>query len=135
MATSESFNTVKRVRKSFAKISSPIETPNLVDIQNKSFDQFLQAQVPVDKREPNGLQGVFKSIFPIHDFNNTCSLEFEGYSVEKPKYDVDECRLRGMTYAAPIKITVRLVVWEIDEQTKARSIRDVKEQEVYMGEV
>ncbi len=135
MATSESFNTVKRVRKSFAKISSPIETPNLVDIQKKSFDQFLQAAVLVEKREATGLQGVFKSIFPIHDFNNTCSLEFEGYSVEKPKYDVDECRLRGMTYAAPIKITVRLVVWEMDEQTKSKTIRDVKEQEVYMGEV
>jgi DNA-directed RNA polymerase subunit beta len=135
MATPESFNTVKRVRKSFAKIASPIETPNLVDIQKKSFDQFLQADLAADKREATGLQGVFKSIFPISDFNNTCSLEFENYSVEKPKYDVDECRLRGMTYAAPIKITVRLVVWEMDDQTKTKSIRDVKEQEVYMGEV
>ncbi len=135
MATSETFNTVKRVRKSFAKITSPIETPNLVDIQKKSFEQFLQATVGAEKRDPTGLQGVFNSIFPIHDFNNTCSLEFEGYAVEKPKYDVDECRLRGMTYAAPIKITVRLVVWEMDEQTKSKTIRDVKEQEVYMGEV
>jgi DNA-directed RNA polymerase subunit beta len=135
MSVRENFNTVKRVRKSFAKITSPIETPNLVDIQRKSFELFLQSTVPADKREPTGLQGVFKSVFPISDFNNTCSLEFENYSVEKPKYDVDECRLRGMTYAAPIKITVRLLVWEIDDQTKTRSIRDVKEQEVYMGEV
>jgi DNA-directed RNA polymerase subunit beta len=135
MSIRESFNTVKRVRKSFAKASSPIETPNLVDIQRKSFDLFLQGNVPADKRETIGLQGVFKSVFPISDFNNTCSLEFESYSVEKPKYDVDECRLRGMTYAAPIKITVRLLVWEVDEATKTRSIRDVKEQEVYMGEV
>ena len=135
MSIKESFNTVKRVRKSFAKIASPIETPNLVDIQRKSFDLFLQAGVPADKREAIGLQGVFKSVFPISDFNNTCSLEFENYTVEKPKYDVDECRLRGMTFAAPIKITVRLLVWEIDDQTKSRSIRDVKEQEVYMGEV
>jgi len=135
MSTRESFNTVKRVRKSFAKISSPIETPNLVDIQRKSFELFLQAGVTADKREPFGLQGVFKSVFPVTDFNNTCSLEFESYTVEKPKYDVDECRLRGMTYAAPIKITVRLLVWEIDDQSKTRSIRDVKEQEVYMGEI
>jgi DNA-directed RNA polymerase subunit beta len=135
MSVRENFNTVKRVRKSFAKITSPIETPNLVDIQRKSFELFLQSTVPADKREPTGLQGVFKSVFPITDFNNTCSLEFENYSVEKPKYDVDECRLRGMTYAAPIKITVRLLVWEIDDQTKTRSIRDVKEQEVYMGEI
>lgn len=135
MATTETFNTVKRVRKSFAKITSPIETPNLVDIQKKSFEQFLQANVAPEDREPIGLQGVFKSIFPVSDFNNTCSLEFESYSVEKPKYDVDECRLRGMTFAAPIKITVRLVVWEMDDQTKTKSIRDVKEQEVYMGEV
>jgi len=135
MAITENFNTVKRVRKSFAKITSPIETPNLVDIQKKSFEQFLQANVTPENREAIGLQGVFKSIFPVSDFNNTCSLEFESYSVEKPKYDVDECRLRGMTFAAPIKITVRLVVWEMDDQTKTKSIRDVKEQEVYMGEV
>lgn len=135
MATTETFNTVKRVRKSFAHITSPIATPNLVDIQKKSFEQFLQANIAPEDREPIGLQGVFKSIFPVSDFNNTCSLEFESYSVEKPKYDVDECRLRGMTFAAPIKITVRLVVWEMDDQTKTKSIRDVKEQEVYMGEV
>jgi len=135
MAIKESFENVKRVRKSFAKITSPIETPNLVDIQKKSFEQFLQAVVPPEKRKNVGLQGVFKSIFPINDFNNTCSLEFVSYSIEKPKYDVDECRLRGMTYAAPIKITVRLVVWEKDESSESRSIRDVKEQEVYMGEI
>ncbi len=135
MAIKESFENVKRVRKSFAKITSPIETPNLVDIQKKSFEQFLQAVIPPEKRKNVGLQGVFKSIFPINDFNNTCSLEFVSYSIEKPKYDVDECRLRGMTYAAPIKITVRLVVWEKDENSESRSIRDVKEQEVYMGEI
>ncbi|NCN26810.1 DNA-directed RNA polymerase subunit beta [bacterium] len=135
MAIRESFDTVKRVRKSFAKIGSPIDTPNLVDIQKKSYEHFLQARVTPEEREDMGLQAVFKSVFPISDFNNTCSLEFESYSIEKPKYDVDECRLRGMTYAAPIKITVRLVVWETDEQTKTRNIRDVKEQEVYMGEI
>ena len=135
MSVRDHFEQVKRVRKSFAKIASPIETPNLVEIQRKSFELFLQANVAPEKREPNGLMGVFKSVFPISDFNNSCSLEFENYSIEKPKYDVDECRLRGMTYAAPIKITVRLVVWETDDQTKSRTIRDVKEQEVYMGEI
>jgi len=135
MSIRDTFDTVKRVRKSFAKIGSPIEPPSLVEIQKKSFEQFLQARVPADKRDPVGLEGVFRSVFPITDFNNTCSLEFESYSVEKPKYDVDECRLRGMTYAAPIKITVRLVVWETDEATKSKTIRDVKEQEVYMGEI
>lgn len=135
MSIRDTFDTVKRVRKSFAKIGSPIEPPSLVEIQKKSFEQFLQARVPAEKRDPVGLEGVFRSVFPITDFNNTCSLEFESYSVEKPKYDVDECRLRGMTYAAPIKITVRLVVWETDEATKSKTIRDVKEQEVYMGEI
>jgi DNA-directed RNA polymerase subunit beta len=135
MSIRDTFDTVKRVRKSFAKIGSPIEPPSLVEIQKKSFEQFLQARVPAEKREHVGLEGVFRSVFPVSDFNNTCSLEFESYSVEKPKYDVDECRLRGMTYAAPIKITVRLVVWETDEATKSKTIRDVKEQEVYMGEI
>jgi DNA-directed RNA polymerase subunit beta len=135
MPIKESFDAVKRVRKSFAKIGSPIETPNLVDIQKRSYEQFLQADVAAEKRDPIGLEAVFRSVFPISDFNNTCSLEFVSYSIEKPKYDVDECRLRGMTFAAPIKITVRLVVWETDEQSKSRNIRDVKEQEVYMGEI
>jgi len=135
MSIKENFNTVKRVRKSFAKIKSPIEVPNLVDVQKKSFEHFLQKNVAPEEREDIGLQAVFKSVFPISDFNNTSSLEYVSYAIEKPKYDIDECRLRGMTYASPIKITVRLVVWEVDEQTKAKSIRDVKEQEVYMGEI
>jgi len=131
----ENFNSVKRVRKSFAKIENPIEAPNLVAIQKKSFYSFLQADTAPEERKNIGLQAVFKSVYPINDFNNTCSLEFESYSIEKPKYDLDECRIRGMTYAAPVKITVRLIVWEVDEQTKTRNIRDVKEQEVYMGEI
>jgi DNA-directed RNA polymerase subunit beta len=124
-----------RVRKSYAKIPKVIDIPNLINIQKQSFEKFLQADVPPEKREDLGLQGVFKSVFPIRDFNETSSLEFVSYNLEKPKYDVDECHQRGMTYAAPIKVVVRLVVWDKDEETGAQSIRDVKEQEVYFGEI
>src|ERR1700724_3298771 len=104
-------------------------------MQKHSYDKFLQADVAPEKREDVGLQGVFKSVFPIKDFNETSSLEFVSYHLEKPKYDVDECHQRGMTYSAPIKVVVRLVVWDKDEETGAQSIRDVKEQEVYFGEI
>ncbi|HEY3449120.1 MAG TPA: DNA-directed RNA polymerase subunit beta [Myxococcales bacterium] len=124
-----------RIRKSFSKISKVIDIPNLIDIQKHSFDKFLQANVPPEKREDTGLQGVFNDVFPIKDFNETSSLEFVSYHLEKPKYDVDECHQRGMTYSAPIKVVVRLVVWDKDEETGAQSIRDVKEQEVYFGEI
>jgi DNA-directed RNA polymerase subunit beta len=124
-----------RARKSFAKLKQVIEIPNLIDIQKRSYDKFLQIDVPVDKREDIGLQGVFKSVFPIKDFSETSSLEFVSYNLEKPKYDVDECRARGMTFAAPIKVVIRLVVWDVNEETGVQSIRDVKEQEVYFGEI
>jgi DNA-directed RNA polymerase subunit beta len=124
-----------RVRKSFSKISKVIEIPNLINIQKQSYDTFLQMDVVPEKRADVGLQAVFKSVFPIRDFNETSSLEFVNYNLEKPKYDVDECRQRGMTFAAPIKVVVRLVVWDKDEETGAQSIRDVKEQEVYFGEI
>jgi DNA-directed RNA polymerase subunit beta len=124
-----------RIRKNFAKISKIIEIPNLIDIQKHSYDKFLQADKAPEQREDSGLQGVFKSVFPIKDFNETSSLEFVSYHLEKPKYDVDECHQRGMTYSAPIKVVVRLVVWDKDPDTGAQSIRDVKEQEVYFGEI
>src|ERR671924_935536 len=124
-----------RIRKNFAKIQKIIDIPNLIDIQKHSYDKFLQADVPPDQREDVGLQGVFKSVMPIKDYNETSSLEFVSYHLEKPKYDVDECHQRGMTYSAPIKVVVRLVVWDKDEETGAQSIRDVKEQEVYFGEI
>ncbi|MFL5375726.1 MAG: hypothetical protein ACJ78T_17145, partial [Myxococcales bacterium] len=117
-----------RTRKNFAKIQKIIEIPNLIDIQKNSYDKFLQAEIAPERREDTGLQGVFKSVFPIKDFNETSSLEFVSYHLEKPKYDVDECHQRGMTYSAPIKVVVRLVVWDKDEETGAQSIRDVKEQ-------
>jgi len=124
-----------RARKTFAKLKQVIEIPNLIDIQKRSYDKFLQIDIPLDKREDIGLQGVFKSVFPIKDFSETSSLEFVSYNLEKPKYDVDECRARGMTFAAPIKVVIRLVVWDVNEETGVQSIRDVKEQEVYFGEI
>jgi DNA-directed RNA polymerase subunit beta len=124
-----------RVRKNFGKLKKIIEVPNLIDIQKRSYDKLLQADVPSDEREAVGLQAVFTSVFPIKDFSETSSLEFVSYSLDRPKYDVDECRARGMTFAAPIKVVVRLVVWDVDDETGTQSIRDVKEQEVYFGEI
>jgi len=129
------FSENRRVRKDFSRIKTPLEIPNLIELQKKSYEAFLQADVAPQKRTLTGLQGVFKSVFPIEDFDRTASLEFESYVLERPKYDVDECRSRGMTFAAPLKITVRLVVYEVDEEAGTRNIRDIKEQEVYMGEI
>ena len=124
-----------RLRRTFAKIKNLIDIPNLIELQKKSYENFLQKDVDPDRRGGDGLNGVFKSVFPISDFNNTASLEFVSYTLEPAKYDVDECRQRGMTFAAPIKVTLRLIVFDVDEETEARSIRDVKEQEVYLGEI
>src|SRR4030065_846790 len=125
----------RRYRKNFSKIKEVLEISNLIEVQKRSYEQFLQANVDPDKREPVGLQAVFKTVFPIKDFYETASLEFVNYRLTEPKYDVEECLLRGMTYAAPIKVTVRLVVWDVNEETKAKSIKAVKEQEVYFGEI
>ncbi len=122
------------LRKDFSKIERIVEIPNLINIQNRSFEGFLQADVAPEKREDRGLQAVFKSVFPIRDFNETASLEFVSYTLEKPKYDVEECLQRGMTYAAPIKVTIRLIVWDNAEKGQ-HNIRDVKEQDVYFGEI
>ncbi len=124
-----------RVRKDFSAIKRIIDLPKLIEIQKKSYEDFLQMAKPPDQRRPVGLQAVFNSIFPIKDFNETSSLEFVSYMLEKPKYDVDECRQRGMTFAAPMKVLIRLVVWDKDEESGALSIRNVKEQEVYFGEI
>ncbi|MCB9749942.1 MAG: DNA-directed RNA polymerase subunit beta [Myxococcales bacterium] len=124
-----------RVRKNFGKLIRIHDVPNLIDIQKRSYDKFLQRDIPTEEREEIGLQAVFKSVFPIKDFGETSSLEFVSYSLDRPKYDEDECRARGMTFAAPIKVVVRLVVWDVDDETGTQSIRDVKEQEVYFGEI
>jgi DNA-directed RNA polymerase subunit beta len=109
--------------------------PNLIEVQKASYDQFLLVKEPIGGRPDEGLQAVFKSVFPISDFSNSSQLEFVKYEFEPPKYDVDECRQRGMTYAAPLKVTLRLIVFDIDEETGARSVKDIKEQDVYMGDI
>jgi len=127
--------TMNRVRKNFAKTSSIVEIPHLIEMQRISYEKFLQLDVAPDKREDIGLQAIFKNIFPISDFNGTCFLEFVRYSYGEPKYTVEECVERGMTFDVPIKITVRLVTYDIDTETGVQNIRDIKEQEVYLGSV
>src|SRR5580704_14713176 len=131
----QTFTGRKRVRKFFGKIHEVAEMPNLIEVQKASYDQFLLIAEPAGGRPDEGLQAVFKSVFPITDFSSTSMLEFVRYEFEPPKYDVDECRQRGMTFAAPIKVTLRLIVFDVDEAAGTRSIRDVKEQEVYLGEI
>jgi DNA-directed RNA polymerase subunit beta len=122
-----------RLRRSFGKIRKIIDIPNLIEIQKRSYDEFLQVGVAPEERTDTGLQAVFKSVFPIKDFNETASLEFVSYELGEPKYDVDECHHRGMTYAAPLKVKIQLVIWDVEGGR--RSIKNVKEQEVYFGEV
>jgi len=124
-----------RYRKNFARVPQVIPIPSLIDIQKRSFDKFLQADIPLDKREDTGLQGVFKSVFPIRDFNKTSQLEFVSYRLDPPKYEVDECLSRGMTFAAPLMVTLRLVIWDISEDGRTQSVRDIKEKEVYFGDI
>src|SRR4030066_486427 len=113
----------RRYRKNFSKIKEVLEISNLIEVQKKSYEQFLQANVDPDKRESIGFQAVFKTVFPIKDFYETASLEFVNYRLTEPKYDVEECLLRGMTYAAPIKVTVGLGVWVGTEGTNPKGIR------------
>src|SRR3954466_15088641 len=130
-----SFNSKTRIRKTFGRIPEVAPMPNLIEVQRSSYDHFLQMEVPPEQRASVGLQEVFKSVFPIRDFSERAQLEFVRYELETPKYDVEECQQRGMTFAAPLKVTLRLVVWDVDEDTGSRSIRDIKEQEVYMGDM
>ena len=125
----------RRVRKNFGKIETVASMPNLIGVQTDSYKEFLQWGVPTDKRTDSGLQAVFKSIFPIHDFAGRGDLEFIKYELDNPKFDVDECLKRSLTFAAPVRATLRLVVWDIDAATGVRSIRDIKEQDVYMGDL
>src|SRR5215475_14543438 len=133
MATA--FNTRKRIRRFFGHIESVAPMPNLIEVQKSSYESFLQRNVAAAKRTQTGLQEVFRGVFPIKDFAERASLEFVKYEFEEPKYDVEECQQRGITYAAPLKVTLQLVVWDIDEEAGSRSIRDIKEQDVYMGDM
>jgi DNA-directed RNA polymerase subunit beta len=134
-AMTKSFTGRKRIRKNFGRIPEVAPMPNLIDVQRASYETFLQMNVPHDSRTATGLQEVFRSVFPIDDFAGRGRLEFVYYELEEPKYDVEECIQRGMTYAAPLKVILRLIVWDVDEDTGSRSIRDIKEQPVYMGDM
>jgi len=123
------------LRKNFAKIQNIISIPNLIDIQKNSYRRFLQQELSPEQRTAAGLEAVFRSVFPIKDFSESASLEYVSYSLSKPKYDVEECHQRGMTFAAPMKVKVRLVIWDTGKETGVRAIRDIKEQEVYFGEI
>ncbi|GAN66999.1 DNA-directed RNA polymerase subunit beta [Acetobacter orientalis] len=134
-AITKSFTGRKRIRKSFGRIPEIAPMPNLIDVQRASYETFLQANVSPDARTPTGLQEVFRSVFPINDFAGRGRLEFVSYEFEEPKYDVEECIQRGLTFSAPLKVILRLIVWDVDEDTGSRSIRDIKEQPVYMGDM
>ncbi len=131
----KSFTDRKRIRKSFGRLAAATPMPNLIEIQKTSYDHFLYRGSVNGTDGESGLEAVFRSVFPITDFSERGTLEFVRYEFEEPKYDVEECQQRGMTFAAPLKVTLRLVVWDVDEDTGARSIRDIKEQEVYMGDM
>ncbi|PZW39982.1 DNA-directed RNA polymerase subunit beta [Humitalea rosea] len=130
-----SFTGRKRIRKSFGRLPEVAAMPNLIDVQRASYEAFLQMEVHPDSRKHAGLQEVFKSVFPIDDFAGRGRLEFVQYELEEPKYDVEECIQRGLNFAAPLKVRLRLIVWDVDEDTGSRSVRDIKEQDVYMGDM
>ncbi|BDG74193.1 DNA-directed RNA polymerase subunit beta [Roseomonas fluvialis] len=134
-AITKSFTGRKRIRKSFGRLPEVAPMPNLIDVQRASYEAFLQMEVSPDSRTHTGLQEVFKSVFPIDDFAGRGRLEFVQYELEEPKYDVEECIQRGLTFAAPLKVRLRLIVWDVDEDTGSRSVRDIKEQDVYMGDM
>ncbi|HID70135.1 MAG TPA: DNA-directed RNA polymerase subunit beta [Desulfobacterales bacterium] len=124
---------MERVRKNFAKAPSIMEPPHLISMQRISYEKFLQIDVEPNEREDFGLQAIFKNVFPINDFNGHCSLEFVSYSFGEPKYTIAECQQRGMTFDIPVKITVRLITFDVDEETEVQTIRDIKEQQVFLG--
>ena len=135
IALATSFTGKKRIRKSFGRIPEAVKMPNLIEVQRASYEQFLQRDVLTGPRKDQGIEAVFKSVFPIKDFNERAVLEYVSYEFEQPKYDVEECIQRDMTYAAPLKVKLRLIVFEADEETGARSVKDIKEQDVYMGDI
>ena len=131
----QSYSGQKRIRKHFGKIREVLEMPNLIQIQKSSYDLFLNSGEGASPTVGEGIMGVFQSVFPIKDFNETSVLEFVSYELEHPKYDVEECQTRDMTYAAPLKVKLRLIVFDVDEDTGARSVKDIKEQDVFMGDM
>lgn len=126
---------VRRIRKSFGKITEVAPIPNLIEVQKKSYESFLQFHVSSQERRNQGLENVFRTVFPVRDFAGLCDLEYVRYDFDLPKYDIDECRQRGLTFAAPLRVSLRLIVWDIDQDTGAKSVRNIKEQDVYMGDM
>ena len=131
----QTFAGQKRIRKFYGKIREVLEMPNLIEVQKSSYDLFLKSGDQPEPQDGEGIMGVFQSVFPIKDFNETAVLEFVRYELEKPKYDVEECQQRDMTYSAPLKVTLRLIVFDVDEDTGAKSVKDIKEQDVFMGDM
>jgi DNA-directed RNA polymerase subunit beta len=131
----QSFVEKKRIRKGFGRIGDAVTMPNLIQVQRESYEQFLQRFVAPNGRKRDGLEAVFKSVFPIADFTDTAYLQYVSYEFEEPKFDTDECMQRDMTYSAPLKVRLQLAVFEVDDDTGAKSVKDIKEQEVYMGEI
>jgi DNA-directed RNA polymerase subunit beta len=125
--------TKKRIRKVFGNIHEVVQMPNLIEVQRESYEQFLRSKP--DEGYVSGLEKTLRSVFPIRDFAGTAELDFVNYELEDPKYDTEECRQRGITYAAPMRVTLRLIVFEVDPDTEARSVLDIKEQDVYMGDM
>ena len=126
---------LKLMRKNFGHLSEVAVMPNLIDVQRLAYEDFLQTDVPLDQRKERGLQAVLKSIFPISDYSKTAELQFVKYDLDDHPYTVEECQQRGATYCRQLKVTLRLIVWNIDDETGVRSIRDIKEQQVYMGDI
>ncbi|MEM0928174.1 MAG: DNA-directed RNA polymerase subunit beta [Pseudomonadota bacterium] len=131
----QSFVEKKRIRKGFGRIGDAVTMPNLIQVQRESYEAFLQRYIPAEERKRDGLEAVFKSVFPISDFTETAYLQYVSYEFEDPKFDTEECMQRDMTYSAPLKVKLQLAVFEVDEDTGAKSVKDIKEQEVYMGEL
>ena len=125
----------KRLRKYYGKIREVLDMPNLIEVQKSSYDLFLKSGGQSEPQDDEGIKGVFQSVFPIKDFNETSILEFVSYDLERPKYDVEECQQRDMTYSGPLKVKLRLIVFDIDDDTGAKSVKDIKEQDVFMGDM
>ena len=125
---------VLRKRLNFGKVPPILEIPNLIEIQKRSFEKFLQKDIPADKKEDSGLQAAFLSVFPILDYNETASIEFLGYTLGEPKFSIRDCLQKGITYAAPLKIKVKLNLWEFELKGSKR-LKESREEDVYVGEM
>ena len=130
-----SFTGKKNIRKNFGKLKESLSIPNLIEVQKNSYKQLTEFNSNVESHLAKGFDRVFKSIFPIEDLNDKATLEYVSYRLEKPKFDVEECIARGLTYSSALKCVLRLVVYEINQENNTKDILSAKEQEVYMGEV